>query len=242
MALLAGSTSFLNVTSNLQNLVLGTGATITNDYVDNAKMIYINGSNCSLCTLIIVDAKGTTTPRTADEFGWVYAIPVTEYEGDGGGEETSLFLIDGNDQYNETASLIFYTTHSFLGYGENLSWTGVNYTYVNKPETVWIVVSPPPDYYPMVALVAPPDHTTTNDSAIGFIYTATDDVNLMNTSLWTNFTGTWAINQTNSSEVIFGAMHIFSVGVVVNGTYVWNVQACDNAGQCAMNGVLAPPS
>jgi len=58
--------------------------------------------------------------------------------------------------------------------------------------------------------------------------------NLTNVSLWTNGTGTWTItNTTNLTGLgIANYTSVFNYTIPANSGIIWNVQACDNSGNC----------
>ncbi|HIE34484.1 MAG TPA: hypothetical protein EYP86_05035 [Candidatus Altiarchaeales archaeon] len=81
--------------------------------------------------------------------------------------------------------------------------------------------------YPYVELKYPPDNSYLNSGTdIWFNLTVVSDTDLVNATLWGNFSGTWVENQTipvtNNTEM----------GVRLNlsdGTYVWNYLVFDNS-------------
>ncbi len=74
-----------------------------------------------------------------------------------------------------------------------------------------------------------------NSSTRNIIFNATvrEDFNLTNVSLWANFTGSFVINQTNSSGV--NGDYLFNVTNIPDGGYIWAVQACDGSNNCNMS-------
>jgi len=84
----------------------------------------------------------------------------------------------------------------------------------------------PFDKDPTVTLNSPVDYYNTTE-AITFNCTASDDINLVNVSLYGNWTGSWLLNETNSSPV--NATPVIFSKTINDGTYVWNCYACDNA-------------
>lgn len=105
---------------------------------------------------------------------------------------------------------------------------------------------------PSVSLNNPADSYSTTSNTIEFNATASDDVNLTNVSLYGNWSGSWAVNSTNSSPINDTLVNFTVAGLSV-GTYRWNVLACDNSSNCAFNasnrtltisssGTTSPPS
>ncbi|MCX8194128.1 MAG: hypothetical protein N3G19_02075, partial [Candidatus Pacearchaeota archaeon] len=102
------------------------------------------------------------------------------------------------------------------------NWTViVNYTVLDNPPTVTLSY-PPDNYY----------NDTSQYVNLTFNATVTDDKNLVNCSLWHNYTGTWHLNQT---QTVTGTSNVtnFSLNNLTNKTFVWNVQCYDNASQSA---------
>ena len=49
-----------------------------------------------------------------------------------------------------------------------------------------------------------------------------------NATLWTNFTGDWAANNTNASAITNNSVNTITVNGISEGQFVWNVLVCDN--------------
>jgi hypothetical protein len=84
----------------------------------------------------------------------------------------------------------------------------------------------PPDDPPTVTLNSPVDYANFS-STINFNCTGQDDIKVENVSLYGNWTGTWLLNQTNSTPVN-NTPTIFTKTITGDGTYKWNCEACDN--------------
>ncbi|MEM2173911.1 MAG: hypothetical protein QW199_00300 [Candidatus Pacearchaeota archaeon] len=92
-----------------------------------------------------------------------------------------------------------------------------------------------PDNPPTVTLDHPQDNYYNDTSQyvnLTFNATVTDDYDLVNCSLWHNYTGTWHLNQT---QTITGKNNVtnFSLNNLTNKTFIWNIQCYDNASQSA---------
>ncbi len=92
-----------------------------------------------------------------------------------------------------------------------------------------------PDFNPTVSLSSPADGSTQPQGSISFQFVPTDDHGFRNASLWTNYTGTWALTQANTSAVTNATTNTIVFSLMTPGRYAWNVRACDNATipQCA---------
>ncbi len=84
-----------------------------------------------------------------------------------------------------------------------------------------------------VTLNSPTDNYKTTSANITFNGTATQygTYSISNISIFTNITGSWTINQTNTS-VYNNTATIFNITGIPNGVYLWNYQACDSSGVC----------
>jgi len=87
------------------------------------------------------------------------------------------------------------------------------------------------DVPPVVNLSYPPDNYAINSTTITFNCTAYDDINLVNVTLYGNWSGGWHANETNSSG-INNTNYIFTK-TIPDGNYIWNCKACDNASHCS---------
>jgi len=82
--------------------------------------------------------------------------------------------------------------------------------------------------YPAVTINHPTNNLYSNtDDNINFNVTATDSNGISNCSLWTNTTGTWHLNQTNTSAITSGVRYMF-LRNISDGYYKFNFQCFDN--------------
>jgi hypothetical protein len=114
------------------------------------------------------------------------------------------------------------------------------YAALEKTENLWLddinvsaEIAELPDASPTVTLNSPEDNANFS-STIDFNCTASDDINLVNVSLYGNWTGSWLLNDTNSTPVNATPV-IFSKTITSNGYHAWNCYACDNktTAQCS---------
>ncbi|MBU4246654.1 MAG: CARDB domain-containing protein [Nanoarchaeota archaeon] len=82
---------------------------------------------------------------------------------------------------------------------------------------------------PSIILNSPANGEWNTNGKTNFTFKATDAVTaISNCSLWTNTTGTWAVNMTNDTIVNnTQTAFIFESNVLGNGTYLWNVECYD---------------
>jgi|GEM_PF-4468922 len=84
---------------------------------------------------------------------------------------------------------------------------------------------------PTVTLISPSDGST-NGPDVTLTYNVSDDIDaLLNCSLWTNVTGTWQVNSSKTTPN--GSTDSFTLSGLPDGTYIWNVECIDNAGNAA---------
>lgn len=91
----------------------------------------------------------------------------------------------------------------------------------------------PPLAAPEVSLTNPPDNDHVNINNISFNFNVSWGVGyLTNFSLWINSTGTWKLNQSNTTAAV--NMSIMELNLTLDdGEYIWNVEACDNNSNCS---------
>lgn len=86
---------------------------------------------------------------------------------------------------------------------------------------------------PSITLNSPATGAYYGSGEIVFRYTP-NDIDLQSCSLWGDFTGTFSLNQTDSSP-LSGSENVFSLSLP-DGTYFWNVACNDSGGNNAFNG------
>lgn len=110
--------------------------------------------------------------------------------------------------------------------------TGNNLIYVFANDTVGGVSNDSASFSvsigaPSISLSSPSNGAYLNSKKVDFVFSATDP-NLDSCSLWGNFTGTYAFNQT-LPEVKSGAGSTFSLDLN-DGTYIWSISCNDTGG------------
>ncbi len=84
---------------------------------------------------------------------------------------------------------------------------------------------------PSVSLDSPLDNWYVNDTIV-FDCDATDDTSLKNASLYDNFSGAWALEQTSDIRGISNSSKWIVSGFSNEKSFVWNCYACDSSGNC----------
>jgi hypothetical protein len=138
---------------------------------------------------------------------------------------------------NHTANI--FTADGFFQIGslEDPSWVtvdwvmAVNYTDVNAPSYSFGTESSN-DAAPNVSSNAPADGFVFANGNASFNGTATDDKMVSSISLFTNITGSWTANQTNSSP-FNNTLTNFDVVGINSGTFLWGLRTVDNSSQVA---------
>ncbi|GEM_PF-6979155 len=85
---------------------------------------------------------------------------------------------------------------------------------------------------PSVKLSTPPNNSALGPGNITFNYIPYD-IRLKNCSIYTNITGLWKLNSSNTSPTN-NATNNFVIYLNF-GNYLWNVQCCDTVGNCGFN-------
>ena len=80
-----------------------------------------------------------------------------------------------------------------------------------------------------------PDGDIVYDRTVTFSYTPTELSGFSGCELWTNMTGAWALNATNSSPVVNGGVNTIVVSGIEDGAYRWNVNCTDADGNSAFS-------
>jgi len=81
---------------------------------------------------------------------------------------------------------------------------------------------------PNVSISIPLDNSWDNDGQVTMSYYPTD-IALHKCELWGNFSGSWEVNQTDTSPTN-GTTNNFDTITISDGTYIWNVNCTDYAG------------
>jgi hypothetical protein len=114
---------------------------------------------------------------------------------------------------------------------------GLQSKFASLNRTVTLNWNPAVDIPPAVSLFSPSaGYTNDADQFVNLTFSAvvTDDLNLLNCSLWTNYSGTWSLNQT---QAVGGVSNVtrFNLTDLTNKTFVWNIQCYDNASHSAFD-------
>lgn len=68
---------------------------------------------------------------------------------------------------------------------------------------------------------------------VNFNCSASDDSSVSNVSLYWNHSGSWVLNETNTSGI--NGTYIFDIKITKVGDFVWNCESCDTLGNCGFN-------
>jgi len=101
----------------------------------------------------------------------------------------------------------------------------------NSSQTTWFdnysLTIEAVDSDPVVTLSSPDNASTVTASSASLQFLTSDDRNVSNCSLWTNFTGDWAENETVNISTGDSTTTTFTV-TPAYGTYLWNANCTDN--------------
>ncbi|MFH1591469.1 MAG: LamG domain-containing protein [archaeon] len=119
---------------------------------------------------------------------------------------TTNITLDYNDSYAN--GTFFNTTLMPANTTPGENWSCALRVFDNNEYTAWafsenLTIG---DQSPLVTLVSPPDAAYDTDGIILLISNVTDDVGVINTTLYTNFTGTWQAEETRwNGEVAYNS-------------------------------------
>ncbi len=166
---------------------------------------------------------------------------------DNGLTSISLYLTDSTDQHFSLNN-----TKTITGTSNSTSWTlildkgnytwnclsqdtGGNNAFATNNRSIKINYTNKDTTPPIVNLNSPTEgqtFTTTNN--VTFSVSSTDDTELKNCTLWTNTSGNWKANETRTFSGTSDT-GTWNLNLLMNGTYIWNVNCCDNSSNCAWN-------
>src|SRR3989344_1706967 len=89
---------------------------------------------------------------------------------------------------------------------------------------------------PVINLGSPANNTKTTSSTIWFSANFTDDINLLNATLYL-WNSTLAVINNTENRSISGTANFSNISIVLpyQGVFYWNYYACDNSSNCAFN-------
>jgi hypothetical protein len=80
---------------------------------------------------------------------------------------------------------------------------------------------------PVVSLISPASTAYNNSNPIIFTYKPSSGAGFLNCSIWGNWSGTFALNNTNASTITNNSNNFISVAGIPNGYYKWGVNCYD---------------
>lgn len=84
-----------------------------------------------------------------------------------------------------------------------------------------------------IYLIKPENATINNTNWYNFTFLVNySNIQITNCSLYTNMTGSWALNRTNTTAVINVTAYNFTTYQNTTGNFLWNIQCCDNESNC----------
>ncbi|MDO8740029.1 MAG: right-handed parallel beta-helix repeat-containing protein [Candidatus Woesearchaeota archaeon] len=189
---------------------------------------------------LIVDTLSPTFSNALNSSGWQYEnvtmnITISNNAVDGYIFSTNITGTWANDSWvdiatNPTSYNAVTTKNISLAAGVSYGWKYyANDTAKNIGESITYNATVKTDTMPNVSLVSPADGTSSTLTSFTFNASGTDDRQLVNATLYWNYTGVWLPNET----IIMGGTSNstnFTRSNMAVGNYIWNVRFCDNAG------------
>jgi hypothetical protein len=199
LSLNEGVSNLYNISVNNTDAATASNITEVNITLPSA-FTYINGTQGSNCSNLLDFANTTTI------LSWDNSTSVVN------GTDVNYFWFNATVELPATYDIIITTTNTTGSFSTNISVT-INDT-----------TSP-------TATFGTNPITTLNDSDgnITFDLKCTDGVGAEAIQLWSNFSGTWAVNQTNATPVNNTWWNI-TVATIADGKYIWGVYCNDSIG------------
>ncbi|MBI4438371.1 hypothetical protein HY640_00395 [Candidatus Woesearchaeota archaeon] len=82
---------------------------------------------------------------------------------------------------------------------------------------------------PVVVINAPVQDANLSLWNLSFNFTLTDFSPLLNATLWSNFSGQWARNNSNETPLTNGESYLINVTEIPEGVFIWNIESCDDS-------------
>lgn len=130
---------------------------------------------------------------------------------------------DCQDSKGNTSFIVFGTGYGKPGFATK--------EYAVTSERPYLNITYYLNYLPTSTLIEPEDNLIDETSSVSFICSATDNkTNIQNVSLYGNWTGSWVLNETNSSGLTGNYTFSKEMG---NGNYIWNCLVCQDDNNCS---------
>ncbi|MFA5764461.1 MAG: DUF2341 domain-containing protein, partial [archaeon] len=132
-----------------------------------------------------------------------------------------------------------HAVRAIMLYNANINSACPTGDYRDQDDLAFQVSALASDAPPNVTLSFPSNNYVNNTHQyvnINFNASITDDKNIVNCSLWTNYSGTWSLNQT---QTLAGTLNVtnFTINSLTNKTFIWNIKCYDNASQSSFGSV-----
>ncbi len=217
--------------------------------------VWSTGLNSGQVEELYNSGAGLVYPLVSDETPPTYSNNQTNTTG--AGTSVNFSILYNDDTVLETAGQYIFSTNnsdgtwtneSAVNFTTTPSWANVTKTLNSTIETVvgymWYAddnvgnINNTPIYtltttdetFPNVTLNLPVDNYNSSSNSITFNGTVLDNYDLVNVSLYGNWTGSWLLNETNLSG-INNVDYVFTK-VISDGTYIWSYYTCDGTGNC----------
>jgi len=135
----------------------------------------------------------------------------------------SMSFVDGIYYFDQFNTTTYTQLYAYIIYANDTSGLSSN---ISGNFTIQDSASP------FITLNSPVYNATFSPGIISFNYTPSD-YNLNNCSFYTNASGTWGFNQTNTTPINASPNYFYAD--LNYGSYLWNVNCCDLLGNCGFN-------
>lgn len=228
----------LNATGTAPDIYIGRGNVyaINNTYIGTGGKTYHDGTGTG--TAYVQWYVGAHVYNCSNGTG-IQNVNVTMYNNTGGaGIYNGLTDASGNlpvqvlTEYTEApgGTKTYLNNYSYAAF--SLPSFNNNTAYLNATSSQNFTFCMLTDWNPTVTLYDPVNHYNYSCWAtpcnVTFKYNTTDEYGFYKAELWTNFTGVWALNQTNSTDIVNASINQFNPVSLGTGFYIWNVNVTDS--------------
>ncbi len=135
----------------------------------------------------------------------------------------SVEIYPANCTFDSAVTIRFDADPGLSSNGDDWYLDGINLTRINASVDTTT---------PNITLIAPQNNTVSTTGNITFTSNATENVQLLNATLYHNITGIW---EANASVNLSGILNTtsFTINNIKNTNFKWNVLYCDNSSNCA---------
>ena len=197
--------------------------------VDGSQDIYRSTNNATSFTLAIANLNGVDGDITAMDVLVSDDVSSIKFQARSDDDNASWGAFTGSDgttatcYINSTLENLNVSDHRYFQYIAYFTTNDTDYT----PKLYNVTIDYTPDYLPDITALNYPENNSWATVSIDFNFTVEDDFGFTNCTLYGNFSGNWAANETITT-VNNGTVNNITISPA-EGTYIWNVLCYDNA-------------